>query len=163
MTRTNTTAEDGISEPDENTSLLRRITTASDGTLYKELELPLFKYLFSFLGIIWKILKTSYMNICLVFVPLGIIAGLAEWSPIVIFVLNFAAMIPLISLLAFAAEDLAMSLGQIASRLLDVIFGNAVELIVSNTTGFSFYKATLSYDVVVSALLFIKMCLPATT
>jgi len=61
----------------------------------------------------------------------GILSGLLNWSPVLQFVLNFVAIIPLASLLAFATEELAVPLGQTLGGLLNATFGNAVELIVS--------------------------------
>lgn len=74
---------------------------------------------------------TNYVNVLLVFVPIGIVSGAANWSPVLQFVLNFIAIIPLASLLAFATEELAIPLGQTLGGLLNATFGNAVELIVS--------------------------------
>lgn len=71
------------------------------------------------------------MNVFLVFVPLGIIAGALGWNPTVVFILNFFAIIPLASLLSFATEQLSAKLGQTLGGLLNATFGNAVELIVS--------------------------------
>lgn len=73
----------------------------------------------------------NYINVLLVFVPLGIIAGAMGWNPTVVFVLNFMAIIPLASLLSFATEELSAKLGQTLGGLLNATFGNAVELIVS--------------------------------
>jgi hypothetical protein len=125
--------ENGSAEPTEDTGLLHRMTTNQDGTPYKESGNPLLKYPFLTADITWKILKTNYVNVFLVFVPLGIVAGLAGWDPTVVFVLNFLAIIPLASLLAFATEELALPLGQTIGGLLNATFGNAVELIVSKT------------------------------
>lgn len=82
------------------------------------------------LYLIYKTLGSNYINVLLVFVPLGIIAGAMNWSPTAIFVLNFLAIIPLASLLSFATEELSMKLGQTLGGLLNATFGNAVELIV---------------------------------
>lgn len=82
----------------------------------------------------WEIFKTNYVNVLLVFVPIGIIAGLLDWSPVLQFTLNFVAIIPLASLLAFATEELAVPLGQTLGGLLNATFGNAVELIVRHTS-----------------------------
>ena len=71
------------------------------------------------------------VNILLVFVPLGIIAGNVGWSPTAVFLLNFFAIIPLAALLSFATEELSTKLGQTLGGLLNATFGNAVELIVS--------------------------------
>ncbi|ODQ59620.1 hypothetical protein WICANDRAFT_30975 [Wickerhamomyces anomalus NRRL Y-366-8] len=76
-------------------------------------------------------LKSSPVNFLLVFVPLGIIAGKLGWSSTSVFILNFLAIIPLASLLAFATEDLSCHVGETLGGLLNATFGNAVELIVS--------------------------------
>jgi calcium/proton exchanger cax len=52
------------------------------------------------------------------------------WNPTATFVLNFLAIIPLASLLSFATEELAATLGETLGGLLNATFGNAVELIV---------------------------------
>lgn len=77
------------------------------------------------------ILTSNYVNILLVFVPLGIISGVLGWSPVAIFVLNFMAIIPLAALLSFATEELALKVGETIGGLMNATFGNAVELIVS--------------------------------
>ena len=75
-------------------------------------------------------LLSNYVNILLVFVPLGIVAGLGKWDPTVVFILNFFAIVPLASVLSFATEEISMKLGQTMGGLLNATFGNAVELIV---------------------------------
>jgi Ca2+:H+ antiporter len=75
-------------------------------------------------------LLSNYVNILLVFVPLGIIAGAMDWSPTAVFILNFFAIIPLAALLSFATEEISMKLGETMGGLLNATFGNAVELIV---------------------------------
>ncbi|KAL3433030.1 Sodium/calcium exchanger protein-domain-containing protein [Aspergillus tetrazonus] len=79
----------------------------------------------------WATLSRDYVNVLLVFVPLGIIAGALKWDSTVIFTLNFLAIVPLASLLSFATEELAATLGQALGGLMNATFGNAVELIVS--------------------------------
>jgi Ca2+:H+ antiporter len=79
----------------------------------------------------WQVLKSNYVNVLLVFVPLGIVAGATGWNPTAVFLLNFFAIVPLASLLSFATEELSTKLGQTLGGLLNATFGNAVELIVS--------------------------------
>ncbi|OOQ88270.1 Vacuolar calcium ion transporter [Penicillium brasilianum] len=79
----------------------------------------------------WLTLVRDYVNLLLVVVPLGIVAGALGWDPSAIFVLNFFAIIPLASLLSFATEELAATMGQALGGLMNATFGNAVELIVS--------------------------------
>ncbi|EON99863.1 putative calcium proton exchanger protein [Phaeoacremonium minimum UCRPA7] len=76
-------------------------------------------------------LLSSPVNILLVFVPLGIIAGVKEWSATAVFTLNFFAIIPLAAILSFATEEISSKLGETLGGLLNATFGNAVELIVS--------------------------------
>merc|ERR1711900_103033 len=76
-------------------------------------------------------LYSNYVNILLVFVPLGIVAGAMGWNPTTVFILNFFAIVPLAAVLSFATEEISMKLGQTMGGLLNATFGNAVELIVS--------------------------------
>ena len=133
----------GSADANENSSLLdhahehihqhvNRITRTSSGTPYYKHPNPVVRYPSNTIHVTYEVLKTNYVNVLLVFVPIGIIAGLAGWSPVLQFVLNFIAIIPLASLLAFATEELAVPLGQTLGGLLNATFGNAVELIVSH-------------------------------
>ncbi|EKV11329.1 Calcium ion transporter Vcx1, putative [Penicillium digitatum PHI26] len=79
----------------------------------------------------WKTIVRDYVNVLLIFVPLGIIAGALGWDSTTVFILNFFAIVPLASLLSFATEELAATLGQALGGLMNATFGNAVELIVS--------------------------------
>jgi Ca2+:H+ antiporter len=81
--------------------------------------------------ITWLTLASNYVNVFLVFVPLGIIAGALKWNSTAVFILNFIAIIPLAALLSFATEELSAKLGQTIGGLMNATFGNAVELIVS--------------------------------
>mmetsp|Transcript_23227 Transcript_23227/g.37153 ORF Transcript_23227/g.37153 Transcript_23227/m.37153 type:complete len:430 (-) Transcript_23227:24-1313(-) len=73
----------------------------------------------------------QWLNILLVFVPLGIVAGLNDWSSAMRFSLNFVAIIPLAGILGAATESLAVHTGQMIGGLLNATFGNAVEMIVT--------------------------------
>ena len=70
------------------------------------------------------------MNLLLVFVPLGLVAGERRWDSASVFTLNFLAIIPLAAILSFATEELAQCLGETLGGLINATFGNAVELIV---------------------------------
>jgi Ca2+:H+ antiporter len=133
----------GSAEPNEQTSLLHhaaghisRMTTNEEGTPYYKDDRAWVRWPFLTLHIAYELLKTNYVNILLVFVPLGIIAGAMGWDPTAVFVLNFLAIIPLASLLAFATEEVAVPLGQTIGGLLNATFGNAVELIVRHLFSF---------------------------
>ncbi|PWY81519.1 vacuolar calcium ion transporter [Aspergillus sclerotioniger CBS 115572] len=86
---------------------------------------------------LWHIIEvtlfSSYTNVLLVFVFLGILSGSQEWNPSAVFILNFLAIFPLASLLSFATEELAKSVGQTVGGLINASFGNAIEMIVGIT------------------------------
>jgi hypothetical protein len=88
------------------------------------------------LSVSWEVLRSNYVNVLLVFVPLGIVAGELGWGPIIVFSLNFLAIIPLASLLSFATEELSAEMGQTIGGLCNASFGNAVELIVRSNRRF---------------------------
>jgi len=84
-----------------------------------------------------RIITASWINWLLVTVPVGIILGaISDWgglqivSPSVVFAINAVAIIPLASLLAFATESVALKMGDSWGALLNVTFGNAVEIII---------------------------------
>lgn len=72
----------------------------------------------------------SWVNVLLIFVPIGIAAEAAHLSPSIIFALNAIAIVPLAGLLSHATESVASRLGDTLGALLNVSFGNAVELII---------------------------------
>lgn len=84
------------------------------------------------------IILSSWINWLLLFVPVGLALGgihrsMGDESPIsptVVFSMNAIAIIPLASLLGFATESVASKLGDKIGALMNVTFGNAVELII---------------------------------
>ncbi|KAL7943082.1 calcium/proton exchanger [Trichoderma barbatum] len=79
----------------------------------------------------WLVLTHSWFNVLLVFVPLGIIlANIKGVNSGVVFAMNCIAVIPLAGLLSFATESVALKMGDALGALLNVTFGNAVELII---------------------------------
>jgi Ca2+:H+ antiporter len=90
----------------------------------------------------------SWINLLLVFVPVGIAAHAAHMSPAIVFSMNAIAIIPLAGMLAHATEAVAARLGDTLGALLNVSFGNAVELIL-----FIILLAAGQVEVVQAALL----------
>ena len=72
----------------------------------------------------------SWVNVLLVFVPVGIAAKATNLNPDVVFAMNAVAIIPLAGLLSHATESVASRLGDTIGALINVTFGNAVELII---------------------------------
>ncbi|KAK4493734.1 hypothetical protein PRZ48_014919 [Zasmidium cellare] len=111
---------------------------------------------------VWKVISSSYVNLLLIFVPLGIAAGAVDWPAMAIFVLNFLAIIPLAALLSFATEELAHTVGPAIGGLLNATFGNAIELIVSiialNKGEYRLVQASILGSVLVNILLVLGCC-----
>lgn len=77
----------------------------------------------------------SWLNALLIFVPIGIIvASIDGIHGGIVFGMNAVAIIPLAGLLAFATESVAREMGDALGALLNVTFGNAVELIILYVT-----------------------------
>ncbi|KUI66802.1 Vacuolar calcium ion transporter [Cytospora mali] len=83
-----------------------------------------------FFNVIWNVLTSSWINVLLVFVPVGIAVHFAGMSDGIIFAMNAIAIVPLAGLLAHATESVAKRLGDTVGALMNVTFGNAVELII---------------------------------
>ncbi|KAI9789448.1 MAG: hypothetical protein M1835_001655 [Candelina submexicana] len=120
----------GSTEPHERTGLLGYLQGSDSPPPYED-ERAWVKWPSHFVHKVYQTLASNYVNILLVFVPLGIIAGAIGWSPTAVFILNFFAIIPLAALLSFATEEISVKLGQTLGGLMNATFGNAVELIVS--------------------------------
>ncbi|KAF9639878.1 Sodium/calcium exchanger membrane region [Lasiodiplodia theobromae] len=72
----------------------------------------------------------SWVNILLLAVPAGFAVNYAHLNGIIVFVINFIAIVPLAGMLSYATEELALHIGETLGGLLNASFGNAVELIV---------------------------------
>ncbi|KAI9368535.1 Sodium/calcium exchanger protein-domain-containing protein [Aspergillus egyptiacus] len=118
----------GFQEPDESEAL---IGDSRRNSAQQKRERHWSNWPSQAVRLTWATLSRDYVNVLLVFVPLGIIAGALKWDSTAVFALNFLAIVPLASLLSFATEELAATMGQALGGLMNATFGNAVELIVS--------------------------------
>jgi Ca2+:H+ antiporter len=75
--------------------------------------------------------KSSWLNVLLIFLPLGIISHALNWKGQVVFFLNFIALLPLAKILGNATEEIALYTNETIGGLLNATFGNAVEMILS--------------------------------
>jgi len=73
----------------------------------------------------------KYLCALLIFVPLAIGAELLHASPIVIFALSAAAIVPLSGILGTATEELAGHTGPTAGGLINATLGNFAELVIA--------------------------------
>jgi hypothetical protein len=117
-------------ESTEDTPLLHHDSSSESTT---RLNRTWLRSTFNIPQIIWRKTGSNLVNVLLVFVPLGIVAGAAGSSAPIVFLLNFLAIIPLASILSFATEELSARLGNTLGGLVNATFGNAVEMIVSRS------------------------------
>ncbi len=66
----------------------------------------------------------------LLLTPLAVIAEFLHWSPMAIFLISAAAIIPIAKYIGDATEELASRTGPAVGGLLNATFGNATELII---------------------------------
>ena len=83
-----------------------------------------------FYGACKEILLSSWINLLLIFVPVGIAVQAAGVTKTIVFAMNAIAIIPLAGLLSYATESVASELGDTVGALMNITFGNAVELII---------------------------------
>ncbi|KAI0266297.1 hypothetical protein BGY98DRAFT_1191472 [Russula aff. rugulosa BPL654] len=77
------------------------------------------------------IIKTSWLNTLLIFVPLSWIFRYVKLSNTLVFIFSFLGVVPLAKLLDFATDDLSLRLGETLAELLNITLGNAVDFIVA--------------------------------
>lgn len=75
-------------------------------------------------------LLSSYINVLLVFVPVGFATYLTDTPPAWTFATNSLAIVPLSALLTDATEKIASEAGDTIGALLNISLGNLVELIL---------------------------------
>ena len=81
---------------------------------------------------IQRTLLNSWINVLLVAAPVGIALNYVHSvNRVIVFVVNFIAIIPLAAMLSFATEEIALRTGEVLGGLINATFGNAVELIVA--------------------------------
>jgi Ca2+:H+ antiporter len=79
-----------------------------------------------------KAVFASWINLMLVFVPVGIaLHEVKSVDRVVVLIVNVFAIITHAAMRSFATEELALYVGETLGGLLNASFGNAVELIVS--------------------------------
>lgn len=69
------------------------------------------------------VLFGAWINVLLIMVPVGFAVFYAHLSPVVVFIVNFIAIIPLAAMLSNATEELAIRVGETMGGLLNATFG----------------------------------------
>jgi Ca2+:H+ antiporter len=65
----------------------------------------------------------SEINLLLIVAPIGVAIHFVNVSPMAVFVINFIAIIPLVALLSYATEEIALCVSETLSGLLNATFG----------------------------------------
>ncbi|KIW95586.1 calcium/proton exchanger [Cladophialophora bantiana CBS 173.52] len=110
------------------------------------------------------ILGYSWLNSLLVFVPLAIASYLAHANHILVFTANVIAVVPLSSLLTCATENIARESGDVVGALLNVTFGNLVEIVIFAALYHNQYEvvqASLLGSILVNLLLILGVAILA--
>lgn len=84
----------------------------------------------AFVACIHAIATSSWLNVLLVIVPIAITSYLVRAHPVIVFVTNVIAVVPLSSLLTYATENISRESGDAIGALLNVTFGNLVEIVL---------------------------------
>jgi len=167
------------SEPAKNEANGSKTKPKTGHRLFKEIH-P--KQPFTFGNQIQRSFLNSWINILLVAAPAGIGLHFAPVNPIIIFVVNFLAIVPLAAMLSFATEEIALRTGETLGGLLNATFGcvlfrmlhpdvqsfvshensNAVELIVALIALFNnqvvIVQTSLIGSILSNLLLVLGMC-----
>ena len=67
----------------------------------------------------------------LIFVPISILAEYLHWGTMIVFITSAIAIVPVAIWLSTATEEVAIVTGPSIGGLLNAVFGNATELIIS--------------------------------
>ncbi|TEY50715.1 hypothetical protein BOTCAL_0274g00140 [Botryotinia calthae] len=76
-------------------------------------------------------IMSSWVNMLLIAVPIGIALNYTNVSPVAVFVVNFIAVFPVAALIGIAMDDLRRRTGDIVGALVYMSFGNIVQTITS--------------------------------
>jgi len=80
---------------------------------------------------IFNVVFKQNVSFLLLFLPFGALSHFLQWNSVLIFWLNFLAMIPLATILGEFTEELALHTNQTIGGLINATFGNAVEVVVA--------------------------------
>ncbi|KAK3329912.1 vacuolar calcium ion transporter [Apodospora peruviana] len=115
-----------------------------------------------FFLVIKDILLSSIINVLLVFVPVGMAVHFISMPAGVVFAMNAIAIVPLAGLLSHATESIACRMGDTIGALMNVTFGNAVELIIFIIAlvknEIRIVQASLVGSILANLLLILGMC-----
>ncbi|KAM0328661.1 hypothetical protein ACHAQA_005073 [Verticillium albo-atrum] len=120
----------------------------------------------SSVGSLREMMLASWLNGLLVFVPVGLASYLSGVSPILTFITNVVAIVPLSALLTDATERIANDAGDTVGALLNISLGNLVELIIFVAlvnNHIRIVQASILGSIIVNLLLILGSALFAST
>ncbi|KAJ2850943.1 hypothetical protein IWW36_001467 [Coemansia brasiliensis] len=80
--------------------------------------------------VIRRSILSSWINVLLLVIPVGIASHPANFPDVAVFVLNFFAIVPLAKILGYATEQMSLHLGDVLGGLINATLGNVVELLL---------------------------------
>ncbi|KAJ2670325.1 hypothetical protein IWW42_004027 [Coemansia sp. RSA 1085] len=80
--------------------------------------------------VIRRSILSSWLNLLLLVIPVGIASHPANFPDVAVFVLNFFAIVPLAKILGYATEQMSLHLGDVLGGLINATLGNVVELLL---------------------------------
>lgn len=84
----------------------------------------------AFIPSLRSMITSSWVNWLLFFIPIGTVSYLVKISPVLTFVTNLIAIIPLSAMLTEATERIAAESGDTIGAMINISLGNLVELIL---------------------------------
>ena len=84
----------------------------------------------TFIENIREMVFSSWLNVLLIFIPIGAASYMIKSNPLLVFTCNAIAIVPLSAILTEATEMIASEAGDTIGALLNISFGNLVELIL---------------------------------
>ncbi|KAM0269421.1 hypothetical protein ACHAQH_009749 [Verticillium albo-atrum] len=129
-------------------------------------QIPLGRPAVSSVGSLREMMLASWLNGLLVFVPVGLASYLSGVSPILTFITNVIAIVPLSALLTDATERIANDAGDTVGALLNISLGNLVELIIFVAlvnNHIRIVQASILGSIIVNLLLILGSALFAST
>ncbi|KAM4057021.1 sodium/calcium exchanger protein [Hirsutella rhossiliensis] len=140
--------EERKSGASDNNGLIRHVQPKTPFTVANQLQ---------------RTFLSSWINVLIIAAPVGIALNyVPSVGRVVVFVVNFVAIVPLAAMLSFATEEIALRTGETLGGLLNATFGNAVELIVAvialNDNKVAIVKTSLIGSILSNLLLVMGCC-----
>ena len=105
----------------------------------------------------------GWVNLLLVFVPIGFVAYYLHLDASTVFALNFVAIMPSIMMVSFAVDEIQLRTGDLIGALLNMSFSNAAQLISSilllRSRQITVLKTSLLGSIISNLLLMLGLCM----